>query len=168
MQKCLIMALLVMVSFNLHAEMLKLATITSEADKNVTDFYLITNNENQIDSLRYVTILPNGGIEEDVQVPSDVVMRDGVVIEERSGYDVVRLEVENFNVKTGGTIRMNYLFSALTGARSVKKIKLEKKDEVFGLFDFQNNRINQMYVKANWSRIFGIIGVSDILTSYKP
>lgn len=166
MKLILIAVLLSATTLTSFAETLKLADITSEIDKNVTEFYVETNNENSIESLRYVTILPNGGIYEDVTVPAEEVLRDGAVIVERSGYDVVKVETENFSLNEGGVIKMNYLYNALTGSRSIKKIRV-KKSPKFELYDSANNRINKMFVKANYSRIFGIIGVRDIETSYQ-
>lgn len=167
MRNFLITLLLFTASVGALAETLKLAVITSEIDKNVTEFYIETNDAGIIESLRYVTILPNGGIFEDQTVPADQVLREGTVIVERSGHDVVKLETEKFSLETGGTIKLNYLFNAMTGSRSVKRIQIKKQPE-FHLYDLQNNKINRMFVKANTSRVFGIIGVRDIETSYQP
>jgi hypothetical protein len=164
MKQCLLTLFLIS-SLQLHAKSLKLAVITSEFDKNVTEYYLETNDKNEIDSMRYLTILPNGGIFEDVTLPAEDVIHGGIVIVERNGYDAVRLEVENFSLKTGGVIRLNYLFSGITGARHIKRIKLVLKDDAFILTDLDNNHINRMFVKVNWNRFFGVIGVKEIQTS---
>lgn len=148
------------------AEVIKMAVITSEFDKNVTDYYLETNDQNQIHSMRYITTMPNGGIFEDVSVSVETVMSEGAVIVERNGYEAVRLEVENFSRDAGGIIKLNYLYSGVTGVRHVKRLQLKSFENKFKLTDMQNAPVNRLFLRVNLSRIFGIIGVKDILSSY--
>jgi hypothetical protein len=162
--KALMLSVVLLFSFITHAEEIRLAVITSEFDKNVTDYYVITNEQGLVDSMRYVTTMPNGGIFEDVTLPAERVMKEGAVLVERDGYQAVRLEVENFSLSTGGTIRLNYLFSGVTGARHIKRLTLKKLDK-FRLFDGEK-QINRLFLEANYSRIFGIIGVRSVQTSF--
>jgi hypothetical protein len=162
--KTLFLTLLIALSFNVHADEIRLAIITSEFDKNVTDYYVITDDQGHVDSMRYVTTLPNGGIMEDVTLPAERVIKEGAVLVERNGHQAVRLEVENFSVITGGTIRLNYLFSGVTGARHIKRLNLKLQDR-FRIYD-ADKEVNRLFLEANWSRIFGIVGVRSIQTSF--
>lgn len=162
--KLLLLTVFLFLSFQVHAEQIRLAVITSEFDKNVTDYYIITNDQGQIDSMRYITTMPNGGIFEDVMLPAERVMKEGAVLVERNGHQAVRLEVENFSVITGGTIKLNYLFSGVTGARHNKRLTLKMEDR-FRLYD-AGKEVNRLFLEANYSRIFGIVGVRSIQSSY--
>lgn len=162
--KTLFLTLFIALSVNLHAEEIRLAVITSEFDKNVTDYYVITNDQGHVDSMRYVTTMPNGGIFEDVHLPAERVMKEGAVLVERNGYQAVRLEVENFSLVTGGTIKLNYLFSGVTGARHNKRLTLKMQDR-FRLYD-ADKEVNRLFLEANWSRILGIVGVRSIQASF--
>src|SRR5690606_8070250 len=122
--KALITSFLFIVSFSAFANMTKLAVITSEFDKDVMDFYVITNAKNNIDSIRYIQTTPGGQIFDDVTIPAEEVMKDqGVVIVERNGYDAVILQVENFTVNQGGIVKLNYLYNGVTNTRHIKKLK---------------------------------------------
>lgn len=149
-----------------HAEVFKLAEITSEFDKDVMDFYIETNDQKKIDSIRYITTRPDGSIFEDVSVPAETIIAEGVVMVVRDGYEVVRLDVEEFTVETGGIVKLNYLYNGITGTRHVKRLYLSWMDEQLRLSDLENHPVNRMFLKANHSRIFGIIGISKILTSF--
>ena len=149
-----------------HAEVFKLAEITSEFDKDVMDFYVETDDQNKIDSIRYITTRPDGSIFEDVSVPAERVIAEGVVIVERDGYAAVRLEVENFSIQSGGIVKLNYLYNGITGTRHVKRLYLNWDNEQLRLFDLGNLPVNRMYFKANHSRVFGIIGIREIMTSF--
>lgn len=162
--KTLFLSLLMFVSLNTKAEEIRLAVITSEFDKNVTDYYVITNEQGHVDSMRYVTTLPNGGIFEDVTLPAERVMKEGAVLVERNGHQAVRLEVENFSVITGGTIKLNYLFSGVTGARHNKRLALKLQDR-YRIYD-ADKEVNRLFLEANWSRLFGIVGVRSIQSSF--
>ncbi|MCM2351241.1 MAG: hypothetical protein NDI69_14565 [Bacteriovoracaceae bacterium] len=150
-----------------EARQTKLAVITSELDKDVMDFYLITNEKNIIDSIRYVQTSPNGSIIDDVSVPAERVMEEGgVVIVERDGYDAVILEVERFTQKAGGMIKLNYLHSGVTKTRNAKYINLALVNGRFTLLDKENNEVNRLYIKANYVRVIGLVGIKEIVTSF--
>lgn len=165
--KAFITSFLLIFSFTAFANMTKLAVITSEFDKDVMDFYVITNAKNSIDSIRYIQTTPEGRIFDDVTVPAEEVMKQaGVVIVERNGYDAVILQVENFNVDQGGIVKLNYLYNGVTNTRHLKRLKLLKKAEKFSLSDLEMNPVNRLFLTINYIRVVGIVGVRNILMSF--
>ncbi len=164
--KAVLSFLFFLLSFSSAAEVFKLSVITSEFDQNVTNYFLETNDQNVILSMRYVTTMPDGDIFEDVSVSAERAMSDGIVIVERNGLQVVKLELEKFDVSFGGMIKLNYLFNGVTGKRSEKRLFLKLEQQQFMLFDQDNKRLNTMFLEANRVRIFGIVGVKSILTSF--
>lgn len=165
--KFLLLCLLATLSLNAFSVEVKVASITSEFDQNTTEYFLDLDDNNVLKSMRYVTILPNGGILEDLSASAEQVLREGVVIVERNGHIVMRLEVENFSVKTGGTVILNYLFNGAARTRNIKKLTLTLIDGQFTLMDGPK-KINRLFLVANWVRVLGIVGVREIQTSYKP
>lgn len=164
----LVLAVLFQISAAMAAQV-KMAIITSDIDAEIRDFYMITNNKNEIDSVRYVTYLSSGQILEDETTPAETVIADGTVVVERQGRDVVRLEVEkDFSVKEGGTIRMNYLYNGITGTRRAYQLKLIKIGDTFKLQDLEGKPVNNFFVVGNRSRVAGVIGVKEIRSSFKP
>lgn len=159
---CLLMA------FSLHAlaSEIKVAVITSQFDKNVSDFYLELNDKKEISGLRLITTMPNGGIFEDISTPAIDVLDDGADLVERNGYMVVRIGVENFSLKLGGTVVLDYLYNGATGNRQIKKLTLKVVDGKFTLFDGAK-KINRLYLVVNYVRVLGAVGVREIQTSYK-
>ncbi len=165
--KAFITLFLLIFSFTAFANMTKLAVITSEFDKDVMDFYVITNAKNSIDSIRYIQTTPEGQVFDDVTVPVERVMeQQGVVIVERNGYDAVILQVENFNVDQGGIIKLNYLYNGVTNTRHLKRLKLLKNAETFSLSDLEMNPVDRLFLTINYIRVVGIVGVRNILMSF--
>lgn len=149
-----------------HANVYKLATITSDIDQDITEYYIETDHQNKIESMRYVTIMPNGGIYKDETIPVEEIISDGIVIVEQGGLDAVKLEVENFNVHKGGVVKLNYLYNGITGVRQTKKLLLNVPSQKYELAEVQGQRINRMFFKANRT-IVGVVGVKYIETSYQ-
>lgn len=166
--KTFLISFFLLVAVNVHAEAIKLVVISSEYDKNITDFYLETDEQNKIHGMRYITTMPNGGIIEDVSLPMETVIRDGAVIVVRSGREVVKLFVENFSLDTGGTFKLNYLYSGVTNTWHVKRLKLVLVENQFKLFDLDGVPTNKLYMKINWNRLVGAIGIREIQTSFSP
>lgn len=165
--KAFLSVMLILLCMNAEAKLTKLAVITSEFDKDVMDFYVITNGANQVDSIRYIQTAPNGAIISDMTVPVERVMeKGGVVIVERDGHNAVILEVENFNVAKGGVIKLNYLHNGVTGTRHVKYSKLNMVNGRFALADMENNAINRMFLKVNYIRLIGVVGIREIVTGF--
>src|SRR5690606_22166537 len=150
--KSLFTCLLMAFTLNLFAAEIKMAVITSEFDKNYTNYYIETNAQNQIVGMRYVTVMPNGGIFEDINVMAENVLDDGAVIVERDGHKVVKLELENFSVTKGGTVVLNYLYNGATGTRHIKKLSLQLINNQFVLFD-KNQKVNQLFLVAHRVRV---------------
>ncbi len=165
--KKIVVLFLTLFSVFASAAQIKMAVITSEFDDNVRDYFVEMDSKNQIHSMRYTTTAPNGAILEDVTSSPEQVGEEGLVVFRQRGYDAVILELENFNIMTGGTIRINYLFNGLSGQRNKKFLALKMVDGEFQLFDGAK-RINKMFFEVNRSVIFGVIGVKAIQTSFIP
>jgi hypothetical protein len=164
--KLLLVLFLTILTSGLEARVFRLAVITSEFDNDKTNYFLETDETNTIVSMRYVTIQPNGGIYEDVTLPAERVMEEGAVLVERNGLEAVRLEVENFNLKTGGVIKLNYLYNGVIGTRHVKKLLLTEMNGDFVLHTTDIERVNRLFLEANRNRILGIIGIKSVKSSF--
>lgn len=158
----LFFALITLITLKTHAAEFNLASITSNIDTDTTIFYLETNSDGSIDSMRYVTTLESGQISEDMHFTVEDVLDEGVVLEERNGHEIVRLYIEDFQAASGGLVRLNYLVNGATSYRRELRLKLIKLDNQFVLTDMDNNFIDCMYLRGNWIRFFGLVGVRDI------
>jgi hypothetical protein len=163
--RLLFTALFLVLSFTVNAKVIKMAVITSEFDKNVHDYYLDIDEGNKIHSFRYTVTMPNGGIIEDVTATPEQVQESGIIVFEHKNYKAVILELENFNVASGGTVKINYLYNGVTNTRHNKRLTLKLVNGEFHLFD-EANRVNKMFFVLNRSRILGVIGVKTIQSSF--
>jgi hypothetical protein len=154
-------------AFNLKADEIKLATITSDAITDTTIFYLETNPDGSVQAMRYVSTSPKGEITDDVTSRIDEVIDEGVLIKEMEEREVVRLYLEDFKPNNGARVRLRYLVNGATGIRRNHYLKLIKTAEGYFLSNEENKLINTVFVRGNWSRILRRwIGVDEIQTSF--
>lgn len=157
-------------SLSLFGAEMKLAKITSDMDREYTDFFIETNDKGAIDSIRILTVTPSGAIDEDTSFPIETVINDGVVLAERKGYKVLRLVTDpGFTAENGGGVQLVYLFNAINGTRRFLKIKVLKTPEgTFYLAKATSDKINHLFVRGNYNVLLGLVGIWDITPSLKP
>lgn len=90
--------------------------------------------------------------------PEDLTTTNGVVLEERDGYNVLNLKSYNFDHERGGRITIDTLFSGFTGERRDYDVELAK-DKV-GWKLFRNKKVvTKFHIKVNRSIILGVVGI---------
>lgn len=159
-----------LIAFSLisSATELKVATITTDVDKDVSVFYLDINPDGHVDGMRYVTTAVSGQITEDFYFTLAEVQANGAVVEERNGYEVVRLYLEKFTSKDGGIIRLNYLVNGATHLKRDLRLKLVQEEGTFVLADLEGKKVNQLFFFGNYIRFLGLVGVREIKASFTP
>lgn len=155
-----------MLSFSVMAVEFTVARITSDIDRNVTEFFMDVDSAAEVHSIRIKTTTPSGSIFEDFSYTAEQVLAGGVVLHERNGHKAVKLRVEkDFTVKDGGGVLLDYLYNGVHGTRYSLPLKLVKKDGQFGLLKVTGEPVNQFFFRANRHRVLGIIGVREIILS---
>jgi hypothetical protein len=167
--KFLTLLLLLSSSVWAHPDLEKLmATITSNIDSDVGHFYLITEPNGDVDAIRYTIQKGGGQIFQDETHTWERIRDGGVVLISREGREVIRLYVDQkFSAQTGGTIRINYLFSGVTDVRKDLLLTLARERDTFVL-KRENNLVNTMLIHGNWNILLGLIGIANISTSFVP
>lgn len=149
----------------LHAAETKLGIITSDIDRNETHFYVITSAAEEVEALRVETYLPSGQVSENDIYPIEEVINRGVILEERNGYQAVILKAADFSVTLGGSLELNYLYNGISGSRRKLMMELLPVGGEFALYR-DGLPVNRLFLKGNYSRFFGLIGILDIRTSF--
>lgn len=166
--KLMFVLLFIITTFNAMAEEFRVARITSDIDRNLTEFLMDVDNEKDIHSIRIKTTTPAGRIIKDFSYTAEQVMNGGVVLDERDGHKAVRLKVaKDFTARDGGDVILDYLYSGVTGTRYFLSLKLVRKDGAFLLQKKTGDPVNNFFFRANRHRILGIIGVREIILSHQ-
>ena len=101
-------------------------------------------------------------IKRNILDPLKLSTNQGVVLEERRGYNVLSLKSDNFDYDLGGRITVDTLYSGLSGERRGYDIELAK--DLVGWQLFRNNKIvTKFHVKVNKKIIVGAIGIKSLI-----
>lgn len=141
---------------------LKVVTITSNIDKDVTEFFLDIVEDGSIDGMRFITKNGRGVVTQDRHATVEEVIDSGLVLFREGNRDAVKLKVSNFSPVTGGEVVVDYLYSGVNNSRRALKLGLKKTDAEFFLHDKSGNRATTLKVFGNWAPIIGLIGISEI------
>ena len=145
---------------------IKLATITNDIDRDLTVFFIETMEDGTMDSMRYLTTMPSGQISEDMHFPYEQVLAGNVLLEERNGYEVIKLSVEKFSRNNGGIVRLSYLFNGITNSWRELRLNLIRDGLNYYLTDLEGRKINRLHFRGNYIRVVGLVGIRDILISH--
>lgn len=167
--KILALTLLILSSAWAHPDLeTEMATITSNIDSDVGKFYLLTDPSGDVDAIRHTITQRSGRITEDTVHTWERIRDGGVVLVYREGREILRLHVDqNFSPKTGGVVRINYLFSGITNVRRDFNLALIREGSAFSLKK-DTATVNSLYVAGNWNVLLGWIGISYITASFSP
>jgi len=166
--KIFFLSILTFCSLNLFAVETKLVTIKTDVVDETTVFYLDVHEDGAILGFHSVATANSGQIVDDVYGKLIEVLDDGFTMKNMDGREVVRMYLENFDERTGGKVRLQYLVNGLIGAKSNFYLYLKKSDNGFVVTDEAGNLVNTMLFKGNWSRVLRRwIGIESIIPSTK-
>ena len=142
-----------------QAAHLSVATITTDAIQGEITLYGDTDADGSLVNLNYTK--PNA----DPTVFPIANLKDGIVLFSAQGQDVVVLQSDTFDPKSGGSVNMHYLFNGLTGRHHDFGIEVDRTgDSWSALVNETTGRraFTKMYLKANkvWGQIVGIASVT--------
>ncbi len=162
--KTFLLTALLFLSADIFAREIKLATITGNADTDTSVFLVELNAKGHLDTIRFTTTTREGRITQDSHFPAETVDATGVVLLERDGRKILKLEtVKPFSFENGGTVKLNHLYSGVTNTWKSVNVLLVKSGEDFEIRTLDGKKITKFFVKGNFHRIFGLIGISTLV-----
>lgn len=143
----------------------KVVTITSNIDRDSSEFFLEIVEDGSIDGMRVVTKNSRGVVTQDRNVTVEEVIDSGFVLLRESGRDAVILKVKDFDRDNGGEVIVDYLYSGVNNSRRNLKLGIKKTDADFFLHDKTGAKVEKLKVYGNWAPFLGLIGIADIRAS---
>lgn len=153
--------LLSLLSFTAMAEEKVLCVVTSDIDSDTGKIVYQMDSENRGIEHLYQDTFHNGVRTDRIEIKADA-LKDGVVLNKRDKYIILRMHSDNYDSERGGVIYLDTLYSALSGERKEYEmdIAMDKSGPVL-IANKQN--FSKMTFVAKRSKIFGIIGIEKIL-----
>ena len=144
---------------------IELAKITNDMDKEVVSFYLHTDQNDKIDSMSYVTKNALGKVVKERDWTFSEVANGGVVLDERNGHDVMKLQMGAGFTRSGGEVIISYLVNGATGTRRRLNFEVKKVAGKYRLIQ-ADKIVTSLHVKGNYVPVIGLVGISQIQISF--
>lgn len=149
-----------LISVSAFAEEKVLCTVISDIDSDVGKIVYEMDSDNRgIDHL-YLDTYHNNARTDRIELKADE-LRDGIILNKRDKYVIMRMHSDNYDVERGGVLYLDTLYSALSGERKeyVMEMAMDKTGPVLSV---NRKNFNKMSVTAKRSKVFGVIGIERI------
>lgn len=162
----ILLSLLMLINCAFAAEQ---AILRIDGDKKVapsrdfTKVYVATNESGDIKKLTIKSFNLNGHEQNKHEFEAtESNLENGLVLKQEDKYEVVVLSSDNFSSIAGGTLKIDYLVSAVSDKRSNLELELVRNDQDdWEVISSKGNLVAKLYLEAN--TIFGkLVGIDKI------
>jgi hypothetical protein len=160
--KLTVMLSLLLLSTTIFAREIELATVRSDIESDIIKIVVDTDEQNELTFL-YTDTYKNGSFFERKSHNLSSI-DSGFVIYRKSGRDVVILNRDDFATYAGGTIKMKYLYSGISGTYHSKTFVIEQTEDSWRMSK-SGRTITGLFFKAKktWGKV---VGIKDIVFKY--
>lgn len=148
------------IAMSAMAEEKVLCTVTSDIDSDIGKIVYEMDSEGRAIQHLYQDTYHNGARTSRIELKADG-LQDGIILNKKDKYIIMRMQSDNFDAERGGVLRLDTLYSALSGERKeyVMEMAMDKNGPVL----LTNGRtFSKMSVVAKRSKVFGVIGIEKI------
>lgn len=133
----------------------------TDNDDNNEIYKLVVKVDKKTQSLKEIykdTYVDGVKVKRTTLSPADLSTDNGVVLEERDGYNVLNLKSDNFDHDRGGRIIIDTLYNGFTGERRGYEVELAKDKVGWKLF---NNKkvVTKFHIKVHRIIMMGVVGI---------
>jgi hypothetical protein len=139
-----------------------LATISNDESKNTYQLVIDSTDGNRAIKTFYKDIFLGGRKISREALDYRVLVRTGIILEQRDKYIVMRLKSNNFDEEQGGVITVDTLFNGANGTRKAYEISLAKDKAGWELMS-QGKVIKQIYIQTNKVKFLGSVGIKNLV-----
>lgn len=137
------------------------ATVSSDENKTIYKLVIDSKDGRGIEHF-YKDVYENGVKTRRTELDPEVLMKTGMILEQRDKYVVMKLKSENFDIEQGGIVVVDTLYSGVSGERKSYEIQLAQDKSGWGLFK-QGKSIKEIQIQANRVMIIGTVGIKNLV-----
>lgn len=145
-----------------HASEQTLATISNDESKNTYQLVVDSTEGNRAIKTFYKDIFLNGKKVSREALDYRVLVRTGMILEQREKYVVMRLKSDNFDEQQGGIITVDTLYNGANGTRKAYDISLAKDKAGWALIN-QGKIVKQIFIQTNKVMLIGSVGIKNLV-----
>ena len=147
-------------SFALHATEKELCVVTSDIDNDTAKIIYEMDQENRSIQHLYQDSFHDGSRIARIELDASG-LKDGVVLNQKDKYIIVRMHSDNYDSERGGVLFLDTLYSGVSGQR--KEYEMDVAITKDGIELIHNNTsFSRMKFIAKRSKVLGVIGVERV------
>ena len=136
-----------------------LTTISVSEEKYTMQLELVVDNKSDIKQFKLIEIVKGKTVEETIYDTDGA--KEGIILMEQSGREVVKLVSENFSPYNGGNVVLDYLYDGITGKRKSLEMDLSRDGDEWSLY-INGRKSTTMHFVKNKKALVGVVGIKDI------
>lgn len=138
------------------------ATVSSDESAVIYKLVVESKDGRGIDHF-YKDVYENGKTRSlRIELDPQVLMRTGVILEQREKYVIMKLKSNNFDTEQGGIVVVDTLYSGVSGERKSYEVQLAQDKSGWALFK-QGKTIKEIQIKANRVMVLGTVGIKNLV-----
>lgn len=139
-----------------------LATIGNDENKNTYLLIVDTNEESRAIKTFYKDVYTNGKKVSREALDYRVLMRTGMILEQRDKYVVLKLNSSNFDQHQGGIITVDTLYNGANGTRKSYEVQMAKEKSGWALIN-KGKIVKQIFIQTNKVMVLGSVGIKNLI-----
>lgn len=138
-----------------------IADITTDSSK--TSYKLIVDaKDGRTIKTFYKDIYENGKKISREVLDANIMLKTGMILEQRDSYVVMKLKSNNFDLEQGGIVTVDTLYNGATGERRGYEIQIAQSKSGWSLFK-SNKIISQIQIQTNRVMLLGEVGIKNLV-----
>lgn len=139
-----------------------LATIGNDENKNTYLLIVDSADDGRTIKTFYKDVFNNGRKISRETLDYRVLIRTGMILEQRDRYVVLKLKSSNFDAQQGGIITVDTLYNGANGTRKNYEVNLAKEKNGWALIN-KGKIIKQIYIQTNKVMVLGSVGIKNLV-----
>lgn len=137
------------------------ATVSSDESKTVYKLVVDSKDGRSIDHF-YKDIYEDGKKIRRTELDPQVMMKTGMILEQRDKHIVMKLKSNNFDLEQGGIVIVDTLYSGVSGERKTYEIQLAQDKSGWALFR-KGKTIKEIQIQSNRVMVIGTVGIKNLV-----
>jgi hypothetical protein len=139
-----------------------IATISNDSSQNTYQLIVDSSEDTQSIKTFYKDIFLNGTKIARENLDYHAMINNGMVLEQRDQYIVMKLKSDNFDEEQGGIITVDTLYNGANSSRKSYEIAMAKDQTGWTLLN-QGKAITKIAIQVNKVFLLGTVGIKNII-----
>ena len=137
------------------------ATVSSDENKTTYKLVVDSNDGREIKHF-YKDVYDNGKRTVRDEIFAPVLIKSGVILEQRQKHVIMKLKSNDFNLEQGGIVIIDTLYSGVNGQRKSYEVQLAQDKSGWSLFQ-KGMTIKDIQIKTNRVKLLGAVGIKTLV-----